>query len=110
MDWIFKALLGAGAVILIQLLALTKNYYVAGLVPLFPTFALIAHFVVGTQRSLSELRETIVFGMLSLVPYFLYLAALYWLVGRFKLPSSLAGATAVWIVAAAVLLTLWQKG
>jgi uncharacterized membrane protein (GlpM family) len=28
-----------------------KNYYLAGLVPLFPTFALIAHYIVGSERT-----------------------------------------------------------
>jgi len=34
---------GAAAVLVIALLARTRSYYVAGLVPLFPTFALMAH-------------------------------------------------------------------
>lgn len=110
MDWIVKALLGAGAVILIQIFAQTKSYYIAGLVPLFPTFALISHYLVGTQRPVTELRETIVFGMLSLIPYLLYLVSLYFLVGRFKLISSLAGATILWSLAAGVLVAVWQKG
>ena len=110
MDWILKALLGAAAVILIQFFAQSKSYYIAGLVPLFPTFALISHYLVGTQRPVTELRATIVFGMLSLVPYLLYLITLYCLVGRFKLTSSLVGATTVWILTAGVLIAIWQKG
>ena len=50
-----------GHLILIQVLARTKNAYVAGLVPLFPTFALIAHYPVGTQRGTTELKQTIQF-------------------------------------------------
>ncbi|WP_180983179.1 GlpM family protein, partial [Vibrio vulnificus] len=42
-----KSLLGAAAVVIIALLSKSKNFYIAGLVPLFPTFALIAHFIVG---------------------------------------------------------------
>ena len=110
MDWILKALCGATAVVLIQLFAQTKSYYLAGLVPLFPTFALISHYLVGTQRALPELRETILFGMLSLLPYFLYLLSLYYLVGRLRLPTSLAGATAFWIISAAILIGLWSRG
>jgi membrane protein GlpM len=110
MDWMLKALVGAAAVILIQLFAQSKSYYLAGLVPLFPTFALISHYLVGTQRPVTELRETIVFGMLALIPYALYLASLYFLVGRYKLFTALAGATVVWIFTAGILITLWQKG
>jgi uncharacterized membrane protein (GlpM family) len=56
------------------MLAKTKNYYIAGLVPLFPTFALIAHYIVGKGRSVDDLKTTIVFGMWSIIPYFVYLA------------------------------------
>lgn len=48
-----------------------KNYYIAGLIPLFPTFALIAHYIVATERGTEALRTTIVFGMWSIIPYFL---------------------------------------
>jgi Uncharacterized membrane protein required for alginate biosynthesis len=39
MGILVKALIGALVVVLIGLLAKTRNYYIAGLVPLFPTFA-----------------------------------------------------------------------
>ena len=47
MQLFIKALIGAGVVVLIQLLTRSQNYYIAGLVPLFPTFALISHYMVG---------------------------------------------------------------
>ncbi|HEX7686698.1 MAG TPA: GlpM family protein [Burkholderiaceae bacterium] len=40
---VLKCLLGAAAVLLIALLSRSRNFHLAGLVPLFPTFALIAH-------------------------------------------------------------------
>lgn len=45
MGLLIKAALGALVVVLIGILAKTKNYYIAGLIPLFPTFALIAHIL-----------------------------------------------------------------
>jgi membrane protein GlpM len=109
MQWILKAFLGAGAVVLIQFIAQTKNYFIAGLVPLFPTFALIAHYLVGSQRSVGDLQRTILFGMASLIPYFLYLLALYLLVERWKLVYALLGATGVWIAVALVLVLVWGR-
>ncbi|MDK2614100.1 GlpM family protein, partial [Vibrio vulnificus] len=73
-----KSLLGAVAVVIIALLSKSKNFYIAGLVPLFPTFALIAHFIVGSERSMEELRQTALFGLWSLLPYAAYLAAVYY--------------------------------
>jgi uncharacterized membrane protein (GlpM family) len=54
MSLLTKALIGVVMVVVIALVARTRNYYVAGLVPLFPTFALVAHYIVGTERSESE--------------------------------------------------------
>ncbi len=70
MALLIKAALGALVVVLIGILAKTRNYYIAGLIPLFPTFALIAHYIVASERGTEALRTTIVFGMWSIIPYF----------------------------------------
>ena len=104
-----KSLLGAAAVLLIALLSKTSNFFVAGLVPLFPTFALIAHYIVGSERSPGDLRATALFGLWSLIPYALYLLIVYWLSVRASLTATLLLATAGWIVAAAILLLAWTR-
>ena len=109
MDMILKACLGAAVVLIVAALAKTRNYYVAGLVPLFPTFALIAHYIIGKGRSLDDLKATIVFGMWSIIPYFVYLAALYVLVDRLRLELSLALAAVAWLIAATVLVSVWVR-
>ncbi|QYY80931.1 GlpM family protein [Pseudomonas germanica] len=109
MDLFFKALLGAAVVLIIAALSKTKNYYIAGLVPLFPTFALIAHYIVGRGRSIEDLKTTIVFGMWSIIPYFVYLATLYVMVDRLRLEASLAVAAVAWLMAATVLVTVWVR-
>ena len=109
MDLILKAALGAAVVIVLAMLAKTKNYYIAGLVPLFPTFALIAHYIVGKGRSVDDLKTTIVFGMWSITPYFVYLATLYVLVDRMRLEASLALAAVAWLMAATVLVSVWVR-
>lgn len=109
MDLVFKAALGAAVVLLLAVLAKTKNYYIAGLVPLFPTFALIAHYIVGKGRSVDDLKTTIVFGMWSIIPYFVYLATLYVMVDRMRLEASLAVAAVAWMIAATVLVSVWLR-
>jgi uncharacterized membrane protein (GlpM family) len=56
MGLLIKGLLGALVVVLIGVLAKSKNYYIAGLIPLFPTFALIAHYIVASERGIEALR------------------------------------------------------
>ena len=104
-----RALIGAAAVVVIALLSRGRSYFIAGLVPLFPTFALIAHYIVGTERSPADLRTTVLFGMWSLIPYFVYLAAVYVLIGRYPLVPTLAGATLLWLVAAFILVAAWAR-
>lgn len=109
MELLTKALLGAGVVVVIWALAQSKNFYIAGLVPLFPTFALISHYIVGSQRTTADLKQTILFGMLSLIPYFVYLLALYVLVDRFRLVPALLVGTVCWFIAALILILVWNK-
>lgn len=104
-----RALVGAAVVVVIALLSRSRSYFIAGLVPLFPTFALIAHYIVGSERSAADLRTTALFGMWSLIPYFAYLAAVYILIARYPLIPTLVVATLVWLVAAAILVALWTR-
>jgi membrane protein GlpM len=106
---LLKSLLGALAVLLIALLSRSKSFYIAGLVPLFPTFALIAHAIVGSERGASDLRTTALFGLWSLIPYAIYLLAVYWLSTRMALAPTLITATLAWLAAAALLLVLWTR-
>ncbi|HEU0053437.1 MAG TPA: GlpM family protein [Longimicrobium sp.] len=108
MALLLKALLGAVVVLVIAALSKSRNYYIAGLVPLFPTFSLIAHYIVGTTRPPADLRATILFGMWSLVPYFTYLLVLYLLMDRMRLGPALVFASLAWIAVAAVLVLAWR--
>ena len=103
-----KCLLGAVAVLAIALLSRSRSFFLAGLVPLFPTFALIAHYVVGTERTPADLRTTALFGLCSLMPYSVYLLTVYWLSVRTTLTMTLTLATLAWTVAAGALLLAWN--
>lgn len=104
-----KSLLGALAVLLIALLSQTRNFALAGLVPLFPTFALIAHAIVGAERGAADLRSTALFGLFSLLPYAIYLLTVFALCLRLGLAATLTAATLAWMAAAGALLVLWTR-
>lgn len=104
-----KCLLGALAVLAIALLSKSRSFYIAGLVPLFPTFALIAHYIVGSERSAWALRTTALFGLWSLIPYAVYLFAVYVLCTRMTLIPTLLLATLAWAISAGGLLLLWTR-
>ena len=104
-----KSLLGAAAVLIIALLSRTSNFFIAGLVPLFPTFALIAHYIVGSERPAGDLRMTALFGLWSMIPYAIYLLIVYVLSVRTSLTTTLLLATAGWTAAALILLLGWTR-
>ena len=103
-----KCMLGAGVVLIISILSKSKAFYIAGLVPLFPTFALIAHVIVFQQKGAEALQKTALFGLWSLIPYAIYLVAVYMLATRVSMWSCLGLATLCWMVAAAGLIYGWQ--
>ncbi len=108
-ELLIKAFLGAVVVIIIQLLTRTETPYLAGLAPLFPTLTLFSHYIVGTERTTTALKQTILFGMASMIPYFVYLLALYFLVDRFSLGVSLFLAVLCWGLTASVLILIWAR-
>ena len=103
-----KCILGAAVVLLISILSKSKAFYIAGLVPLFPTFALIAHVIVSQEKGTEALKQTALFGMWSLIPYFIYLLMVYLLATRMSVLSCLSVATLCWVIAAAGLVYGWN--
>ncbi|MDO2948022.1 GlpM family protein [Aeromonas simiae] len=106
---LLKSSLGALAVLLIALLSQSRHAMLAGLVPLFPTFALIAHAIVGRERGPALLQGTALFGLAALLPYALYLLAVWYLSVRTSLTVTLLSATLIWTLAAGLLIWGWGR-
>lgn len=69
----------------------------------------MAHYIVGSERGIADLKNTILFGMWAVVPYLAYLISLYWLVDRMRLVPALLVALLAWCVVAAGVVLAWQK-
>ena len=104
----FKCVLGALVVVLIAVLSKSRAFYIAGLVPLFPTFALIAHVIVTQAQGTEALRKTALFGLWSLIPYFIYLLTVYGFATKMSMWACLGTATVFWLISAACLVYGWQ--
>ena len=104
-----KASIGAAVVLLISYLSKSPFYYVAALVPLFPTFALISNIAVHSDQGIAGLQNALLFGMFSLIPYFFYLISVYFLVGKIGIYPSLASGVLFWCLTAFVLIYFWQN-
>lgn len=109
MGLLIRALIGAFAVVLIAILSKSKNYFIAALVPLFPTFGLIAHYTVGIERSPAELKTMVIFGMWCSLPYYVYLLSVYFLIDRMNLAAALTSAVLFWFLASIILVVVWMR-
>jgi membrane protein GlpM len=98
---LIKAFLGALIVVLIDIISRSKKFYaLSGLLPLFPTFALIAHILVYSKQGEIGVKNTALFGMLSIIPYMVYLLGVYFFVEKFNFFITLLLALVLWFIAA----------
>ncbi|MEA3289469.1 MAG: GlpM family protein [Campylobacterota bacterium] len=102
-----KSFLGAAIVWLLMAISKSKNYFIAGLVPLFPTFGLIAHFIVFYEQGTNELRETVLFGIFSLIPYLVYLVLMFIFIEKLGIKRSMVISIIGWCLVALILIKLW---
>ena len=105
---IIKALIGAVIVVIIDLLSRTKYAFLAGMLPLFPAFMIISHYLVARNRP-ADLGSTVVFGVFSLIPYLLYLGTVFLLHSRWTIVPVLLAAAGAWLLGAMVLVLSWPR-
>ena len=99
-----KMLFGAALVLLIHFVSLSKNFILASLIPLFPTFTLIALYSVGSSKSVEDLQSSIIFGICAILPYLAYLISMYFMVEKYPLRQSLFYSTGTWFLVAGILV------
>ena len=104
---LLKALAGFAVVLVIQLFAHSRLYYISALVPLFPSLAIFSYYFVGSMQDQGKLQETIVFGMISLLTYFCFLLTLLIDSRHMKIVPALFVASAIWFAAAGVQFHVW---
>jgi membrane protein GlpM len=106
---LMKALLGAALLVGLHYLTKTRNYYLAHLALSCPILSVFAHYFIGTERNAIALKQTLLFGMFALLPFLIYLVALYLSAGRVKLITALTLASVAWLISATALTILWEK-
>lgn len=104
---LMKSTIGGMLVLIIHFTSRSSNFFLAGIVPLIPVFAVITHYMVGSERSTPDLKQTILFTMFSLLPYAVYLVVLFFLVDRMLLTSALICALIAWLVVAMGVYLCW---
>ncbi len=107
---ILKFIIGGFIVILIDLISKSSKYYfISGLVPLFPTFALIAHFFVYKYNGIEALKKTALFGLFSLLPYGCYLLSVFLLSKRVGFILTIIISLIIWFILAYIIYYYFNK-
>jgi membrane protein GlpM len=97
MDIIWKGLIGGLLTALIAWLSKRGNT-LPGILPLFPTFALIALTIVGAKGEISGFREACMAGAKTIPAYLAFLGICYLTVGTFDYRLALAAGVTAWLL------------
>jgi uncharacterized membrane protein (GlpM family) len=99
MDMIWKGIVGGLVTAAIVWLSRRGNT-LPGILPLFPTFALIALLIVGAKHDTSGFRQACLAGAKTIPAYLAFLAVCWFAVDRVDYRLALLGGLAAWFVVA----------
>jgi uncharacterized membrane protein (GlpM family) len=99
MDIIWKGIAGGLVTAAIVWLSRRGNT-LPGILPLFPTFALIALLIVGAKGNTGGFREACLAGAKTIPAYLAFLAVCYFLIDRVDYRIALLSALAAWFIVA----------
>ncbi|GEP02139.1 GlpM family protein [Methylobacterium oxalidis] len=104
-DVLWKGLVG-GLVTMAIVLASRRGNVLPGILPLAPTFAIIALLAVGAKGDAAGFRAVCLAGAKTIPAYLVFLAAAWWLGDRLDYRLAILGALAAWLVAAGLIFWL----
>ena len=99
MDIVWKGIVGGLVTAAIVWLSRRGNT-LPGILPLFPTFALIALLIVGAKGDDASFREACLAGTKTIPAYLAFLVICYFAVGHLDYRIALAGGLAAWFIVA----------
>jgi uncharacterized membrane protein (GlpM family) len=99
MDIVWKGVVG-GLVTAAIVWASKRGNVLPGILPLAPTFAVIALLAVGSNGGSGGFREACLAGVKTIPAYLAFLGACWLLVGRLDYRLAVLGGLIVWLAAA----------
>ncbi|WP_375409693.1 GlpM family protein [uncultured Methylobacterium sp.] len=99
MDVLWKGLVG-GLVTMAIVLASKRGNVLPGILPLAPTFAIIALLAVGAKGDAGGFREACLAGVKTIPAYLVFLGVAYALSGGLDYRLAILGGLAAWLAAA----------
>jgi uncharacterized membrane protein (GlpM family) len=99
MEIVWKGIVGGLVTAAIVWLSRRGNT-LPGILPLFPTFAVIALLVVGAKNDNAGFREACIAGAKTVPAYLAFLAVCYFAVDRLDYRIAVLGGLIAWLIAA----------
>lgn len=99
MDIIWKGIIGGLVTAAIVWLSKRGNT-LPGILPLFPTFAVIALLIIGAKGETMGFRETCLAGAKTIPAYLAFLAVCYLTIGRLDYRLAILAGLSAWLIAA----------
>ena len=103
-ELLLRFIVGGSLIVLVTLLARTKYPMLAGIFMLFPAVTLVGYYFIGQSMSVVQLQQITKFSIYALSTTFVFLLTFYYAREQLTLNGSLISATAMWFVAAGVLM------
>ena len=101
-DVLLKGVAG-GLVTMAIVLASRRGNVLPGILPLAPTFAILALLAVGAKGEAGAFRETCLAGFRTIPAYLVFLAVAWWIGGSFDYRLALLGGLCAWLAVALAL-------
>jgi membrane protein GlpM len=101
-DILWKGLIG-GVVTALIVWASKRGDVLPGILPLAPTFAVIALIAVGAKGNDDGFRTTCLAGAKTIPAYLVFLGTCYLLIGRVDYRLAILGGLVAWLIAALVI-------
>lgn len=98
--------IGIALVVLMSALARTEHSWLNGLIPLFPLFALIGQTTTWLSRGNAAAQDVAFIGFFALIPYFAYLAMVYFFAETLGFPRAAAIGIGLWAAISGVIVYL----
>ena len=108
MYYLIIGLLGAVVTILIAVVSRGNFYLLSALIPFFPTFSLIAYFMVHQRGNIEELGNVIQFNLISLAPFIAFAVTMYVLHTMMGFYSAIALSLLIWLLTALLTYYLYN--
>ena len=99
MDVLLKGVVG-GLVTIAIVLASRRGNILPGILPLAPTFAIIALLAVGAKGESAGFRETCLAGARTIPAYLTFLGVTWWLGGHLDFRLAILGGLLAWLAVA----------